>query len=204
MKIGREVEGPSDVIGKCTHAECLGGIVAGVDDHDPQLIRIDGRPVRSLADDQSVDAILDCFAQRVGRCAGAVQIAHRFVIRFGSEGELRTAPPHRRATAPAAAIRSRGGDVGFTAHADVDRLVSRKTCERCESELAREQYVVADLGMRIEWEVRGIERDPGCEQCVNAAKVRTSQGLKPAPEQTVMHQEQICALLRGAPDRALT
>jgi hypothetical protein len=39
---------------------------------------------------------------------------------------------------------------------------------------------------------------------MNPSIMRASQWLKAAPEETVVYQEQVRALIHGAPDRALT
>ena len=66
----RQAEALLQPCGHRAHAERLGRVVAGVDDDEAELRRLDRRVVRSLAGDERVDAGLTRLAQRLaGRAA---------------------------------------------------------------------------------------------------------------------------------------
>jgi hypothetical protein len=73
-----------------------------------------------------------------------------------------------------------------------------------DAQARREQHGVTDLRMAVERQVRPVERHVVREQSGNAPVVRPDQGTRPAPEQPVVHQEEIDPLLGGQTDRGFT
>src|SRR5207249_2197393 len=82
-----------------------------------------------------------------------------------------------------------------------DRLaaVVGERLELCGAQRSREQGVVAELGVGVEREVVGGERDAGLEQDLQAAlEWRVDRGDARAPEESGVDDQQL-RLLRGRP-----
>src|SRR6185312_5466837 len=87
--------------------------------------------------------------------------------------------------------------------ADLGCLVPGESTLRREIERARKQCIVAELGVRVQRQMRGVERDAPIEQRANAAQVRTAQWLYAAPEEPVMCEQQVGARVHGTLNRSL-
>ncbi len=73
-----------------------------------------------------------------------------------------------------------------------------------QAQRGAEEGVVAEPGMRIEREVRTVNREVVVQQLAEQLVVRARPGMRPAPEQTVMDDQEVGARVDGEADRRQT
>src|SRR6266571_3585671 len=73
-----------------------------------------------------------------------------------------------------------------------------------QTQRGAEEGVVAEPGMRIEREVRTIDREVVVQQTAEQLVVRPRPGMRPAPEQAVMDDQEVGARVDGEADRRQT
>jgi hypothetical protein len=71
------------------------------------------------------------------------------------------------------------------------------------AEHPRQDRVVSNLGVHVEWDVCGVDGHPVLHQRANAATAAAGDGLETGPEQTVVHQQEVCSPAAGFVDRRL-
>lgn len=142
--------------------------MAGVDDGQSTLAGVHCGPVRSLAHHQRVDALLDRFSERarIGSCSGADRPATRQATGGHAGGAYGAAMAFGERLR--AGDQLGGGELGVTHHADIQRLEAREPGGGREGELPSEEHVVTHLAVRIERQMRCIQRELALEEQANA------------------------------------
>src|SRR5688572_22653429 len=93
-------------------------------------------------------------------------------------------------------------EVGGAADAAIDALVSRESSVDLEAQRLREECGVAECRMNVERKVRGVERNVVVEECADALEVGSGERAIPAPEETVVHEQEVRVRVRGGADGA--
>ena len=169
----------------------LGGVVAAADEVEPVLLGEIEPFFAEFAGDERVDA-------------GGKEVRHGAVARTAAEGDElgrgRTALDGDDARvellqpgAQLGALELVGGDP-----ADELVLVGQELAPGLEAQLAGHDDVVADLFVRVERQVAGIDCTVAAHEGGKAAVDRAGQRLDTAPEQAVVSDDEIHATLDGA------
>jgi hypothetical protein len=176
-------------IAERSDAERLGGIVPGIDNDESQVACLDGCVVRSLADDQRVESASHRFPKRgaIGSGARANAVSARAPARLKRRRDHASAVNPRELVCTLHELRCR--KVGGAADTNINRLKSGKPAHRNEAKLACQQHVVAELGVNVEWKVRGIHGNVVPDQISKSRMAMTGDRLHAAPEHPVMDEE---------------
>ena len=174
------------------HAERLRRVVAGVDEVHAQFLRGGERPMRALAGQKRIHARCGRLRDFVARSARAdAQPPHAF---RSARGQMHRRL-HRRLD-PIDQFAQR--DIDLRLHADFE-----KRRRPLETERPREQRVVAETRMEIERQMRAVDRQSRRHRPLQLPVKRTVDPLRAAPQETVMHDQQIRARVRRRVDHRL-
>jgi hypothetical protein len=83
-------------------------------------------------------------------------------------------------------------------------MIRSEVAADLEPEHSREHAVVADIGVTVEWQMGGVQRDVRPRQSEHPPVRRPDNRTQPAPKHPVMDKKEIGVLLGGEPDRGLT
>jgi hypothetical protein len=180
--------------GESLDAERLGGVVAAVQDVQPEFFGRGVGPVRAFAGDEGVHAFL----------------RRQFELGAGA------ACHHADATACGRAAGQQFDRVPQNPGEALDQCVARFACAGLESEpraAVEEEWfepakaeggaepgVVAELRMRVERQVGAVEGEIGAEQELHLSEPDPGPGLRGIPEEAVVDQEQVGPNGGGAAD----
>ena len=95
------------------------------------------------------------------------------------------------------------GRVQLAPHTDPHPVLFPELAAHRDAEPARQHRVVADLRMKVQRQVRTVERDALSDEPGRAPIPGPRERFQPAPEQPVMNQQQIRPLLRRHANRRL-
>src|SRR5256886_11642070 len=83
----------------------------------------------------------------------------------------------------------------FSPHPNGRTVIHAEVASYHHTEQPSEYDVVADVGVTVERQVCGVQRDVGLNQSCNAGVCRTNEWSQPTPEQTVMDHHEVDPLL---------
>src|ERR1017187_4633906 len=166
--------------------------MSGVNDYDPPFFRVNRAPVRAFAGDERIHAEFGRFPYRLHTCAGAradrpAMCAPADVYRARERVATLSAS---KAAQSLEQLRRR--KVAVSADATVNRFVTRETDGRLEPDFPREKAGVAESLVRIERQVRRIQRNIVVEKQAHARVERAREWLESAPEEPLMHEQEGC------------
>jgi len=174
------------------HAERLRRVMPGVDEIYAQFLRRGERPMRSFTRQKRIHARRGRLRNFVARSARAdAQPPH--AIR-PARGQM-----HRRLHRRLDAV-DQGGQrhIDLRLHADFE-----KRRRPLDPERPREQRVVTETRMEIERQMRAVDRQARRHRPLQLAIERAVDPLRAAPEESVMHDQQIRARVRRRVDHRL-
>src|SRR3982750_1081191 len=197
----RNAERSLDFRTQRANTECLGRVVPDIQPRDPELLSVHRGGVRALPNDQCVDLRCARLTERLTRGTGARADGPTRGSPFRSHAdcdELSTLPTGKLGTAIRKRVRSQ---LACALQANLDRFKPSEPGVRGETKLACEQRIVAKCWMEIERQVRRVHGDVVCDQPSNALVDLTADWLRSSPEQAMVDDQQIGAILDRAIDR---
>ena len=185
QKNPRHAELSREVRRQRLHAKRLRGVVPAVEDVQAQLFGHRERPMRALTGDESVQA-------RVRRLAKLVAGATRHDANPPAERRAAGGDPHRPAQHPLQLPgQVRAGNTGLRLETDGPALALKARPARLEAERRAELDVVAQPWVRIQRQVRAVNREIVVQQSPQQFTVSTRPRMPRGPEQAVVNEQKV-------------
>src|SRR5437879_115778 len=166
--------------GERLHANSLRGVVSSVKHVEAKLLRVEKRVVGALARDVSVEPRIRGLSNQGAARAGDDPYSVRALGAEGEEprcGTQEVGEPLRDRRAPV---------IDLTPDADGDAVFLAERPAHRDPELAGEDRIVAYFRVKVEWQVRAIERHVAFQEARHPSVAPPCKGLEPAPKQAVV------------------
>jgi len=177
------------MLGEGLHTDGFGGVMATKNHVDLQLFGVEECLVRSFAGHERVETVGGGLRDRSGAVTGDHPNASNPLAPKRQDSRRGAESRRERATqiVPRAA--------SFSPHPNGRTVIHAEVASYHHTEQPSENDVVADVGMTVEGQVCGVQRDVGLNQSRNAGVCRTNEWSQPTPEQAVMDHHEVDALL---------
>ena len=190
VKLPFEAEPLPDMRARACTPTCLGRIVPGVDNIHAPLHRVEVGVMRSFAGDEGVEAGVPCGGDHVPGAAGDDPHPAHPLGSPGDEPRPGGRGPERMTHLEEERIASGEPRRGMAPDPDRGATIVAEPPLHLDPEPPGEHDVVAHLGVEVERDVRGVDRDVLLEQRADAAVAPSGDRHVPVPEEAVVNQQQ--------------